>query len=93
MKVDHNLKSWVGLFGPLAAGEKKHDFRVMDRDFKVGDVLRLNEYEPVEKLYTGNSVLAKITYITSAQHTPCAFSPFVLHPGMAVLSVELIPEA
>lgn len=86
----HELKSWVGLFEPLMLGQKKHDFRVLDRDYQVGDVCLLREYEPVTKTYTGRSALVRITYITSAQHQQCAFSPYALHPGMGVLSVELI---
>lgn len=86
----HELKSWVGLFEPLLKGEKKHDLRVMDRDYRIGDICKLREYQPVTKEYTGREVLVRITYITSAEHAACAFSPYALHPGMAVLSVELI---
>lgn len=89
----HQLKSWVGLFQPLIDGAKKHDFRVLDRDFQVGDTVRLNEYEPKSKTYTGRTQLARITYITSGDHSPCAFSPFALHPGMVFLSLELIQES
>lgn len=89
---DHELKSWVGLFEPIRKGEKKHDFRVLDRDFKVGDICKLREYEPTTKVYTGRYVIVRVTYITSAQHQHCAFSPNALHPGMGVLSIELISE-
>lgn len=90
MNFKHELKSWVGLFDPLSRGLKKHEFRVMDRDFQVGDVCLLREYEPVTKEYTGREVYYRITYITSAKHQHCAFSPNALHQGMAVLSVEIL---
>lgn len=89
-EVKHELKSWVGLFAPILNGEKTHDLRVMDRDYQVGDVCRLREWHPTESAYTGREVCVKITYITSAQHSPCAFSPFALHPGMAVLSIAKV---
>lgn len=90
MNYKHELKSWVGLFEPLFFGLKKHEFRVMDRDFAVGDVCRVREYEPTTKVYTGRELFYEITYITSSQHNHCAFSPNALHPGMAVLSVKVL---
>ena len=86
----HELKSWVGLFEPICKGEKTHELRVLDREYKVGDVCLLYEYEPVTKTFTGRQVYVQITYITSAQHNPCAFSPFALHPGMGVLSIKKV---
>ncbi len=89
-KLPHEMKSWVGLFEPLSLGLKKHEFRVMDRDFQVGDICRVREFEPVSRTYTGRELEYEITYITSAQHQQCAFSPNALHPGMAVLSVKVL---
>jgi hypothetical protein len=89
-KIDHELKSWVGLFEPIARGEKTHDFRVQDRDYKVGDICLLREYEPTKKEYTGRQCLIEITYITSAKHVECAFSPFAMHPAMAILSIKTL---
>lgn len=86
MEVKHELKSWVGLFQPLWDGVKKHDLRVLDRDYQVGDMVKLREYDPVAKTYTGRYIYAEITYITSSKHQPCAFSPFALHEAMGVLS-------
>ena len=60
----HELKSWVGLFEPLIQGQKKHDLRVMDREYNVGDTLRLREYEPVSKTYTGREA-----FFRSEEHT------------------------
>jgi hypothetical protein len=86
----HELKSWVGLFEPIYTGEKTHEIRVMDRDYKVGDMCLLREYEPTTKEYTGRWVQVQITYITSNQHVPCAFSPIALHPASAILSIRRI---
>jgi hypothetical protein len=88
MKV-HMVKSWVGLFEPILKGEKTHDLRVMDRDYKVGDKLFLQEYEPVTKTYTGRDVTVTITYITSSKTQECAVSPTALHPATGILSIVL----
>ncbi len=90
MTHKHELKSWVGLYEPIADGRKKHDLRDMDRDYQVGDICLLREYEPVTKEYTGRSCLVRITYITSGKHGHCAFSPFAMHPGMGILSIERV---
>lgn len=88
--VKHYLKSWVGLFDPILDGTKTHDIRVMDRDYQIGDRLCLQEYDPLAKEYTGRYVVVEITYITSGAHKPCFFSPFTLHPAMAVLSIQKV---
>lgn len=87
--INHELKSWVGLFEPIFQGLKTHDLRVLDRDYKVGDICLLREYEPITKKYTGREVVVEVTYITSKFHEACAFSPFALHEGMGVLSIRL----
>lgn len=86
----HYLKSWVGLFQPIYDEQKTHELRVLDRDYKVGDMCILQEYDPVEKIYTGRECHVEITYITSSKHSPCAFSPFALHDAMGVLSIKRI---
>lgn len=93
MQIDHELKSWVGLFEPIFVGAKTHDIRVLDRNYKVGQVCRLREYDPLTQAYTGREVLVRITYITSSVHGHCAFSPFALHPASGVLSITKIGAA
>ncbi len=85
----HYVKSWTFLFQPMLDGEKTHDIRIMDRDYKVGDTLVLQEYDWGAKKYTGRELNVKITYITSGDN-PCAFSPSVLHPQFCVLSVSKV---
>lgn len=82
MQAKHELKSWVGLFEPINSGAKTHDLRVMDRDYQIGDICHLNEWEPIKGKYTGRSCYVEITYITSSQHQHCAFSPFALHDAI-----------
>jgi hypothetical protein len=92
MTPNHVLKSWVGLFEPIANGEKTHELRVLDRDYKVGDICHLREWEPTKREYTGRDCYVKVTYITSGMHNHCAFSPTSLHPAMGVLSVSLVKQ-
>jgi hypothetical protein len=42
----HELKTWPGGFEAIIRGEKSHEIRPADRDFKVGDQLFLREWAP-----------------------------------------------
>ena len=84
----HYVKSWVPFFQAFLRGEKKHDMRDMkDREYKVGDYLHLQEYDPFKGEYTGVEMTMKITYITS-RDTPCAFSSSALDRDYCILSLE-----
>lgn len=84
----HNVKSWPKYFQPILDGIKKHDMRNMkDREYKVGDILNLQEYDPFEGKYTGREAKFRITYITS-RATPCALSSAMLDDNGCILSLE-----
>jgi len=62
--VIHQLKIFPEYFKPVAEGNKTFEIRKNDRDYKVGDVLLLQEYIPSEDKFTGRVLDRKITYIT-----------------------------
>jgi hypothetical protein len=45
------------------SGEKTFELRKNDRRFKVGDVLRLREWEPTKNEYSGRECTRVITYV------------------------------
>lgn len=86
--IEHRVKSWPPLFDAALSGAKTHDMRKStDRDYRVGDALRLQEYDPVSGRYTGRELLTEITYITSTNF-PCALSGDGLHPDYCILSIK-----
>lgn len=87
MSKEHKVKSWTWFFQAISKGDKLHDLRKNDRDFKVGDTLLLQEYDPVTGTYTGQELKVKITYITSNEF-PCAFSSSVLPHDYCILSIR-----
>ena len=90
--VTHDLKCWPEFFAAIAAGEKRHDLRrSRDRHFTVGDRLRLFEFDPSKKAYTGREQLVAITYITSAEKR-CALSEDALYPDFCILSIALLTD-
>jgi hypothetical protein len=83
----HKVKSWPHLFEAIRSGEKKHELRKHDRDYRVGDTMVLQEFDPAVGSYSGREVEAVITYITSAKE-PCALSDAGLVQGFCILSIR-----
>lgn len=89
--TEHRLKSWPQFFAAIRSGEKKHDLRrADDRNFRVGDTMLLEEFDPAIQRYTGRKTRVRITYITSPG-SPCALSEGALHPDFCILSIALDP--
>lgn len=81
----HELKTWPEPFAALLTGLKTHEVRKNDRDFRVGDLLRLREWEPRAGhpdggWHTGREVWREVTYISQG-------GTWGLPEGLCVLSV------
>ena len=63
----HELKILPQWFADVKSGKKNFEIRRNDRDFKVGDLLCLKEYE--KGRYTGNEVTRQIEYIYKGDGT------------------------
>lgn len=61
--MNHELKTWPECYQAMANKIKTFEVRKNDRDFKVGDYLILEEWDPETKKYTGNRMDASIDYI------------------------------
>ncbi len=61
--VTHELKTWTKYFYDVLNGSKPFELRLNDRDFKVGDVLKLREYDPDKQEYSGLYCKRKVTYV------------------------------
>jgi ASC-1-like (ASCH) protein len=59
----HDLKIAPEHFASVQSGEKRAEFRINDRDYSRGDVLRLHEWES-ENGYTGKRVSVRVTDVT-----------------------------
>jgi len=89
-KNTHIVKSWPEFFNEEIAGRKTHDLRrSTDRSFAVGDNLLLQEWNPLQKKYTGREALAEITYITDEKNV-CAYSQLALKKGFCILSIKFL---
>jgi len=61
--MEIHKKTWPESFQKVLEGKKKFDIRLADFEIKEGDVLVLEEYDPIEKEYTGRSIKKKISFI------------------------------
>lgn len=62
-QVTHEVKILPKYFEQVQSGAKTFEYRKDDRGYKVGDIIKLREYQPESDTYTGNSLEAEITYI------------------------------
>ena len=84
----HTLKCWPEFFEAILDGKKTHDLRRSDdRTFRIGDFIRLREFDPRTERHTGREQTVEITYITSAD-VPCALSEKALDSAYCILSIR-----
>lgn len=85
METEHELKCHPEYFGRICRGQKTFEIRKNDRDFQVGDILVLREYDPKTGWpdYGGcDQRRAKVTYITN----------YAQQDGYVVMGIELLDE-
>ena len=74
----HLLKTWTEFFNAIQRGEKTFEVRKNDRDFKPGDIVELQEWNPATHQYSGRSLTFTIGFIVDSdfglQSGFCAFS-------------------
>jgi len=57
-------KTWPVYFQKILDGKKNCELRLADFDIKEGDVLVLEEYDPVTKKYSGRKIEKKVKNLT-----------------------------
>ncbi len=79
---EHELKCHPEYFSRVASGQKTFEIRKNDRDFQVGDIIILKEYDP-DIGWPDHAAYAvldiKITYMTT----------FAQKDGWCVLGIEI----
>lgn len=80
---EHELKTWPPYFEAVVLGFKTFEIRKLDRNFDIGDTLRLREWLPDKEEYTGRECRVTVTYMTD----------FEQRIGYGVLGIKLLPSA
>jgi len=92
----HYVKCWSVFFVEVIEGFKSFDVRINDRDYQVGDILCLQEYDPLTSEFSGLYTRRLITYIfdsgmchgTNHRH----IAPDGLKTGFVVLGLGFLPK-
>jgi len=80
MRMRHCLKIWPKQFEAVRINQKRFEIRVNDRDFKEGDLLVLEEWDPTTKTYSGRVVYRVVGFIEKGS--------WGLPPNLCVMSLE-----
>jgi Domain of unknown function (DUF3850) len=96
MTITHQLKSWPEFFRPVYETIKNFELRKNDRNFQIGDIIVLNEYEPSDGgHFTGRSLRRRVTYVlhrfsASVQEVELKQPLWGLEAGYCILALEEI---
>lgn len=63
--TQHKIKILPEYFNSVLNGQKRFEIRNNDRNYQVGDVVTLEEYNADKRYYTGRVYRCEITYITN----------------------------
>lgn len=77
----HELKCWPAYFADVATGRKSFEVRKNDRDYRLGDVLLLREFDPDKGIYTGDICGREIVYVLD--------DPQFVKDGYVILGLEI----
>jgi len=77
----HEIKTWPSQFEKILSMAKTHEVRKFDRPYKIGDTLRLREWNPTTQFHTRRFVDVIVTDITHPKS-------FGLPSGLCVMSVR-----
>ncbi len=85
-KKIHRLKTWHGPFQAVKHGLKPFEIRKDDRDFREGDFLVLDEWNPLLKEYTAERPIVRLVGYTLD-------GGFGLMPGHVAMAVDKLADA
>jgi hypothetical protein len=81
--IEHELKTSSSMFNAIASGEKTFELRLNDRDFRVGDILVLRDYD--DNIYTGRWRRVRVTHLTDGSRSGALVAGYVC---MAIKKVD-----
>lgn len=77
----HELKTWIQYFTEVWNKNKPFEVRKNDRNYEVGDTLKLLEYDHENNIFTGRYIFASISYILHG-------GAFGVESGFCVLGLQ-----
>lgn len=81
----HELKVWKQFYPDVASKLKQFEIRQNDRNFKPGDTMILQEWDPELEKYTGNRCDASVDYVLYHEDFPQG-----IQKGYCVMSITVM---
>jgi hypothetical protein len=81
----HILKTWPEPFQAIWDGLKQWEYRKNDRDYQVGDILLLGEWDNEKEKFTVREIKARVVYMLK--------EGFGLPEGFVILSLAEIERS
>jgi uncharacterized protein YqfB (UPF0267 family) len=88
--VIHNLKCWTEYYQMIEKGLKTFELRKNDRDFRVGDILRLHEWDNHAVLYTLDSLCVEVLHILFSDYEGGEIEG--LQKGYVIMQIRLMSD-
>ena len=83
----HVLKTWPQFIDPIGYGQKTFELRYNDRQFCIGDMLDLREWNPDTEKWGPRHIVCQITYILDSYEAGRIKGG--LTPGFVILGIRL----
>ena len=78
--MEHELKIYPKYFEDVISGKKKFEIRKNDRKYRVGDILKLKEWDNIK--YSGREARAEVIYLIDDKFAG-------IQPGYVVMGIRL----
>jgi hypothetical protein len=85
--ADHELKVWPEYFSAIKRGDKPFEIRKDDRGYLEGDTLLLREYYPGPDKYSGDEILARVSFCIYGSNA-MGFA-FGIRPGFVAMGLAI----
>ena len=79
--MEHELKIYPTYFEDVLSGKKKFEIRKNDRKYRVGDILKLKEWDNIK--YSDREARAEVIYLIDDKFVG-------IQPGYVVMGISLI---
>ncbi len=79
--MNHKIKCWPVYFEAIVSGEKTFEVRKDDRNYAVGDVLRIHEWDDERQKFTGREEDRTVVYKMNG-------GKFGVQEGYCVLGIQ-----
>lgn len=87
--MEIHKKIWPEYFEAVVSGKKKYELRLDDFEIKAGDILVLEEWDPITKSYTGRKLEKPVTYVGKFKIDKLFWSEEdILKNGLQIISLD-----